>query len=96
MLDKRLLETQPIGDYSFVSRATTMKVDFTDLLLAFEFVSFDGSGVNRAYLCRETGKIYWKSQWDDDVEELPDDLGAPAKYLAIPDKRQLDLGKPWC
>lgn len=71
-----------------------MKVDFSDLLLAFEFVSFDGSGVNTAYLCKETGKIYWHSEWGDNFEELPDDLGAPAKYLAIPNKRQLDLGKP--
>jgi hypothetical protein len=71
-----------------------MKVNFSDLLLAFEFVSSGGSGENTAYLSKETGKIYWQSAWVDDVEDLPDELGDPAKYLTIPDKRELDLGKP--
>lgn len=30
----------------------------------------------------------------DDVEELPDDLEDSERYIAIPDKRELDLGKP--
>ena len=70
-----------------------MKVDFSDLLLAFDFVSSGGSGENTAYLSKETGKIYWQSELVDDVEDLPEDLGDPAKYLTIPDKRELDLGK---
>ncbi|WP_353839486.1 hypothetical protein [Mesorhizobium sp.] len=42
----------------------------------------------------ETGKIYCHSEWVDDVEELPDDLEDSERYIAIPDKRELDLGKP--
>ncbi|WP_353817004.1 hypothetical protein [Mesorhizobium sp.] len=30
----------------------------------------------------------------DDVEELPDDVEDSERYIAIPDKRELDLGKP--
>lgn len=71
-----------------------MTVNFNEVLDAFEFVSSAGSGENKAYLCRETGKIYWDSDWIDDVEDLPDDLDDSAKYIAIPDKRELDLGKP--
>jgi hypothetical protein len=39
----------------------------------------------------ETGRIYWKSDCGD--EELPDDLGDPDRYLAVPDKNDLPLGK---
>jgi hypothetical protein len=59
-----------------------MKVDFSDLLLAFEFVSSGASGQNTA-------------EWlDDDDQDLLDDIEDPAKYFTIPDKRELDLGKP--
>ncbi|KQU79347.1 hypothetical protein ASD00_36480 [Ensifer sp. Root31] len=71
-----------------------MAVDFSELLDALEFVSSVGSGENTAYLCKETGKIYWYSGWADDVEELPDDVEDGEKYVPIPEKRELDLGKP--
>ena len=70
-----------------------MVVDFSELLHAFEFVSSLGSGENTAYLCKETGKIYWRSDWAEDVEELPDDVEDSEKYIPIPEKRELDLGK---
>jgi hypothetical protein len=71
-----------------------MAVNFSELLEAFEFVSSGGGGENTAYLCKETGKIYWHSDWADDVEELPDDVEDSGRYIPIPDKRELDLGKP--
>ena len=70
-----------------------MLVNFADLQLAFEFVSSGGMGENEAYLDRQSGKIYWHSEFGDNDEELPDDIG-DEKYISIPDKRQLDLGKP--
>jgi hypothetical protein len=36
-----------------------MPVSFSDLQLAFEFVSSGGMGENEAYLDRQSGKIYW-------------------------------------
>jgi hypothetical protein len=67
----------------------------SDLLLALDFVSSDGGGMNEAFLCRRTGKIHWRSSdLDDQFEELPDDLEESDNYIAIPAKRQLDLGKP--
>jgi hypothetical protein len=66
----------------------------SDLLLALDFVSSDGGGVNEAFLCRQTGKVYWRSpDLDDELEELPDDLEESQNYIAIPTKRELDLGK---
>ena len=70
-----------------------MAVTFSDLQLAFEFVSSGGMGENEAYLDRQSGKIYWHSEFGDNHEELPDDID-DKKYISIPDKRELDLGGP--
>jgi hypothetical protein len=42
-----------------------MSVSFSDLQLAFEFVSSGGMGENEAYLDRQSGKIYWHSEFGD-------------------------------
>ena len=47
-----------------------MPVNFSDLQLAFEFVSSGGMGENEAYLDRQSGKIYWHSEFDDNDKEL--------------------------
>jgi hypothetical protein len=71
-------------------------VKFEDVLYAFEFVCMGGGG-KEAILCKRTGTVYWHS---DDVEmepsfdELPHGYEDDPSYLAIPDKRELDLGKP--
>jgi hypothetical protein len=72
-----------------------MAVSFRDLLDAFETVGFSsGFGENAAYLCRETDKILLQFASDEDSEELPEDIEDEDKYIPIPDKRELDLGKP--
>jgi hypothetical protein len=71
-----------------------MRVKWSDLELAFEFASVGQGGENEAYICKRTGKIYWHSESLDDDEELPDDIDDAEKYIPIPDKRELDLGKP--
>jgi hypothetical protein len=73
-----------------------MPVSFQEILGAFEFVNLNGGGLNHAYLCKQSGKIYWHAEFSDvDLEdELPSDIDDDEKYLAIPDKRELDLGKP--
>ena len=70
-----------------------MPVSFSDLQLACEFVSSGGMVENEAYLDRQSGKIYWHSEFGNNDEELPDDID-DKKYIPIPDKRELDLGKP--
>src|SRR5579864_4281659 len=73
-----------------------MPLSFEEILNAFDFVNLNGVGENNAYLSRRSGKIYWRAEFSDlDLEdELPNDIDDGDKYLTIPDKRELDLGKP--
>src|SRR5580704_12537204 len=72
-----------------------MPVSFQEIRDAFEFVSAGrGLGEHRAFLCKQSGKIYWHSDWSELDDELPDDIEDDEKYLEIPDKQELDLGKP--
>lgn len=71
-----------------------MRVSFRDIQEAFEFVSVGGGGEHEAFLCKKTSKIYYHSEFVDDLDELPDDVGDSDKFLQIPNKRELDLGKP--
>jgi hypothetical protein len=72
-----------------------MRVSLKDVLEAFEFVSADNTGEHQAFLCRQSGKIYWCFEYlDDELSELPDDIDDTQKYVQIPDRKKLDLGKP--
>jgi hypothetical protein len=76
-----------------------MPTTFADILLSFEFVSSGGGGEHEAFLCRPMGKIHWRSDdYDEDDEEdkdeLPEDVEDDENYIAIPDKKELGLGKP--
>lgn len=68
-----------------------MYVNLSDIELAIEFVSSDYSFDNQAYVNSETGEIYYSG--DDVDEELPEDIYENDKYLLIPTKQDLDLGK---
>jgi hypothetical protein len=75
-----------------------MTTSFQEILDALEFVSINGGlGEQHAILCRPTGKIYFHSEGSDMDEfndEMPDDIDDDEKYIAIPDRKELDLGKP--
>ncbi len=78
-----------------LDQAVSMPVSFQDLFLAFDFVSGGGSRFqNEAFVCRTSGKLYWRCEDLPDEEELPEDIEDSAKYLPIPSKHDLDLGKP--
>ena len=69
-------------------------IKYDDLSLAFDFVSSSAPMEHRAFVSLETGKVYWVSELNPlDEEELPDDLDAPGRYLEIPHKNDLDLGR---
>src|SRR5437879_13859612 len=71
-----------------------MHVSLKDILEAFEFVSADSTGEHQAFLCRQSGKVYWYVESsDDELSELPDDIDDREKYVQIPGKKELDLGK---
>jgi len=50
---------------------------------------------DEAYVCRQTGKIYWISGEPgvlDEEDEIPDDVHDVEKYAPVPDRPDLDLG----
>src|SRR5208337_3440551 len=71
-----------------------MRVSLKDIREAFEFVSAGGGGEHQAFLCKQSGKLYWHSELCDDLDILPDDIDDNEKFIQIPDKKELDLGKP--
>ena len=69
-----------------------MAVSFDDIENAFFFVSMDQMFMHNAYLYKETGEIFYTSEMGDS-DELPEDIENPEKYISIPHKNELDLGK---
>ena len=69
-------------------------VNWNDLLNAYLFVEAGSPGGNEAFLNLETGELIYRSAFGDNFDEIPEDLDeAPEKYLSVPDKRELNLGK---
>jgi hypothetical protein len=69
-----------------------MAISFDDIENAFFFVSMDQQFMHNAYLCKGTGEIFYTSEMGDS-DELPEDIDDPEKYISIPHKNDLDLGK---
>lgn len=70
-----------------------MVAEFKDVEFAFDFVSFGQPGEHEAYLNIHTGETYWYSEFGDNEEELPEDIDDENKYIALPHKNDLNLGK---
>jgi hypothetical protein len=71
-----------------------VRVKYDDLSSAFDFVSSGAASKHCAYVSLDTGTIYLMSELDPvEEEDLPDDLGTSDRYLEIPHKNDLDLGK---
>ncbi|MGM0787963.1 MAG: UPF0158 family protein [Thermodesulfobacteriota bacterium] len=69
-----------------------MAISFDDIENAFLFVSMDQQFMHNAFLCKETGQIFYTSEFGDS-DELPEDIDYSEKYIAIPHKNELELGK---
>jgi hypothetical protein len=74
-------------------RKQPTRVKWHDLEISFEYVS-SGPYENEAVLNRESGEFFLHSEHGDNFGEWPDDVDDAEKYLPIPSKRELDLGKP--
>jgi hypothetical protein len=66
---------------------TAAKLDDLEEALLF----LDAGGDVEAWLCRDTGAVHWHS---DEVDPLPEDIDDTARYVALPNKHDLGLGKP--
>jgi hypothetical protein len=71
-------------------RKTAVKYD--DLEDAHSFVSDAGSSDAAAYICRESGIVYWVSTEYDIGAEAPENVGDDEKTARNPDKFDLDKG----
>jgi len=69
-----------------------MSITFDSIENAFLYVSMDEQFMNNAYLCKETGKIFYTSEIGDS-DELLDDIDDSDKYIEVPHKNVLELGK---
>ncbi len=69
-----------------------MKIRFDDIENAFLFTSMGSMSENQAILCKETGEIYYISEIGDS-DALPDDVDESDKYIEIPHKNELNLGR---
>ncbi len=68
-------------------------VTYEEISSAFEFVASGAPMEHSAYISLDTGQIYWASELASLDEELPDDLDTSDRYLIVPHKTELDLGK---
>ncbi len=69
-----------------------MRVNFNEIEDAFMFVNMGQAYEHLAYVSKESGKIYYYSEYGDTLEELPDDIDDPI-YVAIPYSNELGLGR---
>lgn len=91
------LEAQPdAGDADPGSGAATrpgVQVSLADLEDAFMLKDASPTE-NEVFLDLVTGATHVRSPYADDEPPLPDDIDDDTRYVAFPDKRELDLGRP--
>lgn len=68
-------------------------IEYSVLRNAFEFVSSGSPSEQSAYICKDSGVIYWVSSTLELEEEVPDDLEISGRYIAVPHKNELKLGQ---
>jgi hypothetical protein len=69
-------------------------VSFADLIAAFDWVSGGHPMENEAFVSRETGAVHWTSSMMGDLDEdVPEDIDDDTRYLAVPHKNDLNLGR---
>ena len=67
-------------------------IPLSEIESAFDFVSMGPPCSHTAILCRDTGEFFYMSDLGDS-DELPEDVDDPARYIEIPHKNDLDLGR---
>lgn len=68
-----------------------VRFKFSDIELAFDLVSMV-DGEQEAYLCLDSGDILYFSEVGES-DDPPEDFEFSDRYIAVPTKRDLDLGR---
>ena len=75
-----------------MNKQTPVKLDaLEDALL---FLGGGNMYGNAAWVCRETGAVLCHSDEFDEFDPLPEDIDDEDRYVPVPDKHELALGKP--
>jgi hypothetical protein len=69
------------------------RVSLNDLLDALEYVSSVVTVEACAYVSRDTGSVYFVGTDMEPEEGAPENLESSDRYVAVPSKQELDLGK---
>jgi len=69
-----------------------MEIKFSDIEDAFFFVSSAPMTANTAVLCKETGELFYASDYTDE-DEISEDIYYREDCIEIPHKNDLDLGR---
>jgi catechol 2,3-dioxygenase-like lactoylglutathione lyase family enzyme len=85
--ERESVDVDPISESRSQQRAA---VKLHELIDAFDFASAGEPFEHGAYLNLEAGTFHFESDPD---EELPEDIEDPDRYVAIPHKHDLNLGK---
>lgn len=68
-----------------------MKINYEDILEAFDFVNFGLYGEHTALLDKSTGQIYMHSE-SGDFDEIPEAMWESDDTIEVPHKKDLGLG----
>ncbi len=68
-------------------------IAFDELESALEWSSSDELLENQAFIERSTGKVYFQSRSGEFEVEQPEDLDDGTLFIAMPNKKELDLGR---
>lgn len=72
---------------------TPTPIQIADLEAALDWSSAGGRSENQAFIDRRTGALHLQSMHGDFGEELPEDIDDGTRYIAVPHKNDLDLGR---
>lgn len=70
-----------------------LTIAYADLRNAFEFISASAPHAHSAYVCKDTGAIYWLSNTIELEDDVPDDVTTSDRYITVPHKNDLNLGQ---
>jgi hypothetical protein len=77
-----------------MAEIATVSVNAEQLRIAFELVSSGAPLEHNAHICLDTGRIYWDSASAGlDEDDLPDDIETSDRYILVPHKTDLGLGR---
>jgi hypothetical protein len=71
-------------------------VKLSELRDAFDYVSMGMELEARAYIGLDIGQVYLHGDGMPEAEGTPEEVEESGRFVPVPDKYDLDLGKPLC